>query len=820
MTLGKIRMILVGVAVAVATCAFAADVYVAADGNDANDGLTPATAKATILGGYDALTNGLPEATYGNRLLVGEGTFNLPTVTTVLSNGWKIVGAGMDKTTLRVTTKTRQFQLASADTELRGFKLDFIGSSMDMKENVNEVDDKGKYVELSGALALNPMGTLADLDVVNYYTSWGGTLMRISIAGVSPVVTNCTFRNFRITYREPLIKADDQYSSMLLTHCSFIDGTCGSYWTPGTISMSSGNGSRVAVTIRNCLFLRCKNYQDTHKDHYRTGTISANNKTKIESCSIVDCTFVGTAFSSESSEWRDLCGPIVKNADIVTTGATVVNTLVYNCTNPNGELQPCRTGVYSYCANDESLLAGEGNIQVAPGSIHFQNASDSRFIPVDGPTIDAATNLVWMAGSTDVRGRPRVNGAAADIGCYEYYAPTTVYVAKDGDDANDGLTRATAKATIPAGYAMLDVGTQEESYGNTLVVGDGEWTSTEIGSTIALSNGWSLVSENGRDSTVFKAAVTDFIFFRQETANTTVRGITFDFNRSSNLKYKTYAVRVPKGTIADCEFRNEYADFVGSGLVALIGLNGSCAPIISNCVFRNIQNVYNGASVLCGNENAKNFLITDCSFIDCVCGTANNTGGGTLFFYRSVGTVRNCFFLRSIVNGAKSSAYGSNCSVVSCGVISGNLTVDNCTFIDCKINRNSQAGAVGLSGGNTKLTVRNCLAYGCENDAGVVGFVTNVTSGSTLVFSHCASEVDNLEGDGHVILTSNNFRFKSPRRGDYAVKYGPTIDAGETLSWMSGAKDVLGRDRIIGSGPDIGAFEYDFIEKGAIILFK
>ena len=812
----RLKAPLIGM-IAVAAChfTFAADIYVAADGDDANDGLTPATAKATFVGGYEAMTNGTPEATFGNRLVIGAGTFDLPTVTTVLSNGWKIAGAGKDKTTLKVTTKTRQFKLASADTELRGFKIDFIGSKMDMKKDVNNND-------LYGALAMNPQGTLADLDVVNYYTSWYGTLLHINTAGVSPVVTNCVFRNFRITYRCPLIKAADQYSSLLLTHCSFIDGSCGSYWTPGTISMDAGNGSRIAVTIRNCLFLRCQNYQDCHPDHYRTGTICANNNTKVENCSIVDCTFVGTAFDSESSEWRDLCGPIVKSHSIVTTGAKVVNTLVYNCTNPSGELQPCRGGAYSYCANDAALLAGDGNIQVSPGSIHFQNELDDRFIPVDGPTVNAGSTLAWMAGSTDVRGRPRINGGAPDIGCYEYYAPTTVYVAKDGDDANDGLTRASAKATIPAGYAMLDVGTQEESYGNTLVVGDGEWTSTEVGSTIVLSNGWSLVGENGRGSTVFKAAAKNFVFFSQATANTTVRGITFDFNRAS-LTYGVCAVRAPFGTIADCEFRNGYVSFVGSGEASLIVLSyASCSPVLSNCVFRNIQNKSHGAAVVRGGVDNKNFLITDCSFIDCVSGTDSNSGGGTLFFYRSVGTVRNCLFLRSVVNGAKSSSYGSNCSVVAGGASSGNLTVDNCTFIDCKINRNSQAGAVGLSGGSAKLTVRNCLAYGCENDAGAVGFVTNVASSATLVYSHCASDVDNLrEYEGNILVSAADMRYRSKRRGDYTIVSGPTVDAGMSLPWHSGATDLYGRNRVIGPAVDIGCGEFDPFEiKGSLLFFR
>ena len=211
----RLKAPLIGM-IAVAAChfTFAADIYVAADGNDANDGLTPATAKATIAGGYDALTNGLPAATYGNRLVVGAGTFDLPTVTTVLSNGWKIAGAGKDKTTLKVTATVRQFALESADTELRGFKIDFIGSTMNMKG-------------ISGSLANEPRGTLADLDVVNYYAGsagTGGTPINITDATCTPVFTNCVFRNFTLIYRNCVFYI--KRGTVLITNCSFIDGKC------------------------------------------------------------------------------------------------------------------------------------------------------------------------------------------------------------------------------------------------------------------------------------------------------------------------------------------------------------------------------------------------------------------------------------------------------------------------------------------------------------------------------------------------------------------------------------------------------------------
>lgn len=221
------------------------------------------------------------------------------------------------------------------------------------------------------------------------------------------------------------------------------------------------------------------------------------------------------------------------------------------------------------------------------------------------------------------------------------FAATDVYVAKDGDDANDGLSPATAKATIAAAYTAMTNGTPEATAGNRLIVGAGEWLSSDIGMTLVLSNGWSLIGRNGRESTVFIASSADFRFFNLASADSSVRGITFDFNRANGITYKnSEAVYNPKGTIADCEFRNFYSTCTwGSSGMIRIGFNSiKCSPVITNCIFRNNQNCYNGASCIRTDVNAKNFLVANCSFIDNVSGTENIAAAGTLHFYRAQGT--------------------------------------------------------------------------------------------------------------------------------------------------------------------------------------
>ena len=776
----------------------ATDIYVAADGDDANDGLTPATAKATFVSGYEAMTNGTPEATYGNRLVVGAGTFDLPTVTTVLSNGWKIAGAGKDKTTLKVTTKTRQFSLASADTEMRGFKLDFIGSNMDMKN-------------LYGVLALNPQGNMADLDVVNYYTSWYGTLLHINTEGLAPVFTNCVFRNFHIHYRCPLVWVTKVAASPLFSHCAFMDGTCSTYWTPGTIYIE-GNTAGSTTTIRNCLFLRCQNYQDCHKDKYRTATIHCNSKSTIENCSIINCTFVGSAFSNEDKTWYDLCGPIVR-------AGTVVNTLVYNCTNPNGELQPCRAGTYSYCANDAALLAGEGNIQVAPGSIHFQNAREDRFIPVDGPTVNAGTTLPWLSGSTDILGRSRINGAAADIGCWEYYAPNVYYMSAGGDDANDGLTPATAKATIGAAAALLS------DIDEKLVVGDGTYPLPA--DTVVLTNGCSIVSENGPEATTFYATSVTKPLFAQATAGTLIRGFTIDFRSLAFKKWNACSFLYnAKGVVENCILeRYNYTGYDQDGMPAMVRVGNSDAPVFSNVVFRKSYSNYRASFVNIRNSAAPVFL--DCTFSDLKV-SAGYYSYGTVYVDKKAANpaFRNCLFLRC-QNNQDTHKYFFRTAVIQFYDGENTAAIDNCSFIDCsfigagfKTNDTTWADGCGviIKGGR----VNNCLFLNCTNELGETQFSVMSETRATRkpVWSHCAAETA-LEGDGNILVSAADMRYRSKRRGDYTIVSGPTVDAGMSLPWHSGATDLYGRNRVIGPAVDIGCGEFDPFEiKGSLLFFR
>ena len=794
-------MLSVVVAAMALTVSAAVDYYVTVDGSDKNDGLSSATAKATIAAAYTAMTNGTPEATSGNRLIVGAGEFNMPSETIVLTNGQSVVGAGRDLTRLNVTSAHRQFALTDSDCSLLSFEIDFKSMSMSYYAGTKD--------ELSGALAYSPKGVMADLSIVNYKATWCGTLLHYNDAAISPVVSNCVFRNFEITYRRPLIdiKAAD---APFITHTSFIDGTCGpTHWTPGAIRVDNNS---TKLLVRNCQFLRVANNQDTHSGKYATGTISGNAKSTLENCSFIDCRFVGNAFATNDLTWVNLCGPVVKFGN-------VVNTLVYGCTNQTGQLQPCRAGNYSYCAS-EQLLEGEGNVQITSETIDFQYAEGDRYIPVSGPTVNAAKELDWMAGSTDIRGRGRIEGMAPDIGCFEYYTPRTIYVSTDGDDENDGLSLGTAKATVAGGYEVLTNGNSEATYGDRLHIAEGEFIFPDH--SIVLENGQSMTGLGAGTILKLRADMTEAVasnvykkgMIVMKSRDAKLEGLTVDFNNVP-LALGGALFQNPDGEISDCTFTGytnpKYMQMYDTSMIYFD--DNTVAPTFRRCKFTNGKIPHIGSIV---------YVNSDASPVFDGCLFADFTDGHTLGVVwvrkqKSATVIRNCLFARcemSWINNYFSS------QVIYTDKSKSAVLVDNCTIVDCVAKGWSDERSAGrifpIIG---KATVRNTLIYNVRRNDGTL----IPDEGSTDWcgnFKHSASEYG-LGGENNILLSPGSLRFRKPFKGDYTVVSGPTVDAGVALDWMTGAKDLLGRARIIGTGPDIGCYEFDPKELlGMQVIFR
>ena len=479
-----------------AVSSHAADFYVAKDGDDTRSGLTRAEAKATLEAGYACLTNDAA-ATVGARLVLGDGEW-LISKPLVLSNDWSVTSEnGPSRTTLKPATATTLFAMASAKSSLSGFTIDF--------------GNREYKTVASGLVAENSVGTVADCIVQNYKSGWGNHLVKVSRKGAEITFCNCRFENCSVAYRSAIFWAVDgkmHFDKCSFTDCSALSPTGTPYFNYGMIYLKSGG------TLRNCSFLRCKAFGTYPEASVHSSVVSMGRNTKslVENCTFVDCSVGGGSKGGALA-----CTTVAKPDDMA---GTARNCLAFNCRNADGPAGLMHGFTYSHCAQ-ETELAGEGNVIVNDANTTWRNAVEGRFAPLTGPAVDGGVALDWMAGETDILGNDRVVGAAPDIGCYEFKEPATYYVTKDGNDANPGTSRALAKATITAGYALLS------GFDEKLVIGDGVWTD-DPGKTLVLSNGWTVVSEKGEGSTTLRSSA-PICFFRLATPGTTVSGFSIAF---------------------------------------------------------------------------------------------------------------------------------------------------------------------------------------------------------------------------------------------------------------------------------------------------
>ena len=775
---------------AVNSAFFSGDWFVAKDGDDQNSGASRAEAKATIPAAYACLTN-IPAARVGNRLVIcdGEWTSDDFGSTLVLSNGWTVVGEhGRGATTLRPVAESFVFfSLQSEDAGVSGITFNF-----------NSVTYKVAAFTMT-------VGTIEDCDFLNMRnTSYDSQPAVVAFSGSGrKTLRNCVFRNCSLVCNSAVVYARSAGTDFLLDSCQFIDCTSGTANSYGGAAIVHGYGA--AGTIRNCLFLR--NIVYGASSAYAAGGIVSCNSYR-SNFTVENCTF------AENKIYRNGEAGVVGNRSTSSAPGTITirNCLAWGNSNTNGPVGiVTRVGTVASCAADVETATGTDNVLLTADNTTFREARDGRYIPLSGPALDGAQTLPWMEGATDVLGRSRVVGPAPDIGCFENPAtePRTYYVAKDGNDANSGLTRAEAKATIAAGYALLS------DYDETLVVGDGEW---EVGldPTFVLSNGWTVCSENGAGATTlkFKSSLrsadnsTDLDvahpLFAATSRASTVAGFTIDCN-NVNMLYVRGAVlaRNSTGTLTGCVVRNFNSSWEHGSILAA---NDSKSHVdVSDCTFENMHCTYWGAFLKFQSGTAS---IENCKFVDCHAVAKSGTkyfNYGVVLFYDSASLLSNCLFLRCSASGKSGTLNACVAAIrgANCGA-----TVENCTFVDCQLvpttgGTASEGGALGGSQLTaTGSTAYNCLAYSNVNGDAPANLMPGLT------YSHCASDGE-LAGEGNVVLTDSNFHFRNAAKDDYVVSRGVTLNAGLNRPWMTGAKDLAGGDRVVHDTVDIGCYEYD-----------
>ncbi|VGO21629.1 choice-of-anchor Q domain-containing protein [Pontiella sulfatireligans] len=348
-------------------------------------------------------------------------------------------------------------------------------------------------------------------------------------------------------------------------------------------------------------------------------------------------------------------------------------------------------------------------------------------------------------------------------------AASTIHVATDGDDMNDGSSWLFAKQTIQSGVDVQMI------YGGRVVVSNGTYA---IGSPVMIDFPLKLIGFGGRDETVI------------------------DCGESSQGLY----INDPGAFVSGFCITNGYGSY-GGGIRCAIG------AMVSNCLVTACEatsrggGIYQGEIVDCiidDNRARNGGGISDCTAI--LCEISNNEASGSTYCYGG-GAYRSTLY-HCTVEGNSSARYGGGVynsytyKAHSCLIQNNTATRDgggcyNGYYYNCTIVSNKTVG--GYPGGGAAYSyLWNSIAYGNLRGVGQ----DDIIGGHA--YSSCSPDV--AAGlDGNI---TNAPAFADPDNGDFRLSAGsPCIDAGSNAV-VYVVVDLDGNARIVGGTVDMGAYEY------------
>ena len=365
-------------------------------------------------------------------------------------------------------------------------------------------------------------------------------------------------------------------------------------------------------------------------------------------------------------------------------------------------------------------------------------------------------------------------------------AGATRYVTTNGNDAADGMSWATAKATIQAGVAAVTIPGALVLVSNGVYATGGAFAAG-VTNRIAITNAVTVRSVNGPDVTIIQGQGP--------------RGFA-----AVRCAYVADGAKLIGFTLTKGFTQASYSGGSGSGGGIYCD---SAAGIMSNCMLTGNSAIYGGG--------AYNGTLYDCVITDNSASGERSSGSGG----GSCGsTLYNCTLTRNRANYAGGGSYDG--------------TLYNCTLIGNRVNYAGGGGSYGgtlhnctltgneanyTGGGSSGGMLYNCTLFGNSARSGGGAFYSTLYN--CIVYYNTASTDSNYYGctliyscttpdPGGIGNITNDPRFVHAALGDYHLQStSPCINRGTNQDWMVGATDLDGNPRLDARGRvDMGAYEY------------
>jgi len=280
-------------------------------------------------------------------------------------------------------------------------------------------------------------------------------------------------------------------------------------------------------------------------------------------------------------------------------------------------------------------------------------------------------------------------------------------------------------------------------------------------------------------------------------------------------------------SILDCVISNNVANVLvgeilagqGGGILSSNFILVDGCTVTHNLADRITSSAY-GGGIMLGNGS----IVRDCT-------VAYNTVvgyGGGIAVGGALNMVTNCF-IHNNTGGNGGGVYTSGGLVVNSTVVSNNTAafVQGGTFRNCLIANNT-SGIRPFSGDggvyqNCTITgngygldigyndvfaitsiVENCILY--DNGSSGINYTMGSAAGIVLTNTCTLPQASGLYDTGNI---TNNPLFAAAADGNYRLtRRSPCVNTGTNQLWMTGAVDLDGEPRLVGTTVDMGAYEF------------
>ncbi|MDD3603724.1 MAG: choice-of-anchor Q domain-containing protein, partial [Kiritimatiellae bacterium] len=597
----------------------------------------------------------------------------------------------------------------------------------------------------------------------------------------------------------------------------------------------------VELSADNCVFVG--NYAGDEG-----GAAVWNDSDACDYIKFLNCTFVSnvTDIGQGGAVWSTRCGPVFMNSIIWTN-------------KPNGYAGN-ETCSVSYCCLQDQGLSGTGNLYLDPKLGEYGWRMSSNSICLNAGSDAAASGL-----TIDIDGESRFVGTV-DIGADELYFPIH-YVAVNSQSPQWPYNSWTSAATSI--QAAIDASSLDANplvlVSNGIYSTGAAYADDETHCRIVITNGAVVRSVNGPEVTVIlgggpmgsNAIRCAFVGdggvldgFSLTNGHTQTTGSTNGMSGGG-------ALCTSNGLIRNCIIAGNAAGFgggVASGLIEDCGIRGNSATagggafssslydcdIIGNSAYNgggayacelelcnlasNLATVVGGGALggsldnceICDNSAAYGGGVASGAVIRCeIVGNSATSSGGGLY----VGEAYDCVVR---ANSASSGA-GMYASVAEISLIASNQASASGggayggSLRSCLVINNSAASGGGVY--ETHLensTVANNSAATGGGAFGGVGlnsivYFNTATNWSGGVYTNCCS-TPALTGSNNI---NADPRFVDSTNANYRLQgVSPCLDAGTSFVWMTDSVDYDHNQRVLGAGPDMGAYEFSIMRIG------